>query len=173
MKKFSLLSFILLMTIAVILPSCNKDDDGDSSTSSFTLDGTTYTLSKGFIADFGDNLNGSYDFDIFLTSDGISRGGLGLTGMGDYVYIDLNTGLETGLEAGTYTFSTDREAFTFVDSDVYTNYDLTNFTGDVTDVTGGTVEIELNGSDVTITFNLEIAGGSTVTGTYEGSLEDL
>lgn len=171
MKKLNLLPFILLFAFAVILPSCSNDDDDDATSNSFTFNGNTVDIVNGFLFPFGDNGNGSFDFDVYLTTDGITQGGaFGLTGIGDLVYLDLNSGSSTGLESGTYSWSSSRDPFTIVDGLVASDFDVTTNSGTSTDATGGTVEVEVNGNEVTLTIDLETTSGSRITGFYNGVL---
>ncbi len=174
MKNFNLLPFILLLAIAVILPSCSKDDD-DSTTNSFTFDGTTSNIANAFAFPFGSNgtVNGSetFDIDIYLASEGITKGNEGLDGTGDFLYLDLNSGSST-LESGTYRWSNDRRALSIVDAEAGRDYDITNFSGSSVDATSGSVEVEVSGSEVTLTINLESSDGSPITGSYKGSLRE-
>lgn len=169
MKTLKFLPLIVLLVAAFSMTSCNKDDDSGTSENSFTFDGTTYTFARGYIEDFGSNGNGSFDWDVFLVSDGITLNSGFLTGVGDLVYIDLNTSSETGLVSGTYTFNTQRDAFTFVDGTIGIGFDLSTQSGTTAEITGGTVDIDANGNNVTIDFNLDTVSGS-LSGNFSGNL---
>ena len=183
MKKFNLLSFLLLFTVALVLPSCSDDDDDDgSSSSSFVFDGNTIEVENGFIANIGPNgeINGTetFDFDVFLTDENISAGGtFGITGTGDFITLDLNTNSSMGLVAGTYNFSSSREAFSIVDGVVRTEFNTTTNSGTLSGITlsanAGSVEVDINGSEVTLTVDLDLSDGSTLTGSYQGELEGI
>ncbi len=174
MKKFTFLAFLGVLSLSILLPSCNKDDD-NSISNEFLLNGNNYALSKGFIEDFGDNGNGSYDFDVVLTSSSINYSDAtgDYSGTGDLIYLDLNSSSETGLVSGTYNYSSNRSALTFVDAQVATDFNALTLTGDTFEVVGGTVEIEINGNEVTIDFNLTLAGNNTVEGNYKGTLRPI
>ena len=167
--------FVLFLALGVISTSCNKDDDGDSSSAnSFTLDGTSYDLANGFLTDFGDNGNGSFDFDVTLTSSSITADGTTgyFTGTGDIVYLDLNSSSADGLVAGTYNFANNRDVFTLVDGTVGTEVDASNGDGTSFDVTAGTVEVAINGSSTSFDFTLTLSNNEIVTGSWEGVLVD-
>lgn len=169
------LVFFLVGAVALLsYTGCNKDDD-DGARNEFVLNGTTYALEKGFIQNYGDNGNGSYDFDITLTSGDINYSDAQqvFSGTGDFIYLDLNTSLETGLVAGTYNFSSDRNAFTIVDGTVGTDYDLAIGTGEDFDVIGGTVDIELDGNETRVSWSVSISNGTTVTGEFKGILRSI
>lgn len=167
--------FFLLASFAILAyTGCNKDDD-DALRSEFVLNGTTYSLAKGFIEDYGANGNGSFDFDVTLTSSGVnySEAQGTFSGMGDFVYLDLNSSLETGLVAGTYNFSSDRNAFTIVDGAIGTDYDLNLGTGEDFTVNGGSVEVELIGNETRFSWSLNISNGTIVTGDFQGILRPI
>lgn len=170
MKHFTQLTFLLAILTLTLTTSCKKDDDKSSSIS---FAGESYSLDKGFLSNYGDNGNGSYDFDVLLTTDGINYSDIEgeFTGTGDGVYLDLNTSSANGLVSGTYTYSSDRDAFTFVDAFVFSDYNLDDFTvGQDFEVIGGEVTIEVDGSNYTIEFDLTLSDNSTSTGKYEGGL---
>lgn len=154
---------------------CNKDDDdmGDQIKNEFTYDGTTYAITKGYLNDVGGNLNNSHDWDIFLVTEGVGKSGFSLTGMGEIVYLDLNTDSSTGLVAGTYNWASVRDAFTIVPgSEVFLDYNLDTFSGTKVSFTDGTVDIAIDGAETTVTFTLT-ADGKTLSGEWKGTLEDI
>ncbi|MEL6837539.1 MAG: hypothetical protein AAFP77_31310 [Bacteroidota bacterium] len=172
MKRYLL--FALSLSVLFLYSSCNKDDD-DSVRNEFTLNGDSYQLAKGFMTEYGSNGNGSFDFDVELTSSTVNYNDFdgSFSGTGDVIYFDLNTSLETGLVNGTYNFSSDRNAFTFVDGAVATNYDADTESGDVFAVVGGSVEIEIRGNETYFSWNLTISNGTTVTGEFQGILRNV
>lgn len=127
------------------------------------------------MTEYGPNGNGSFDFDVELTSSGINYNDFdgSFSGIGDIIYLDLNTSLSSGLVTGTYNFSSDRNAFTFVDGGVATDFDSATATGDVFAVVGGTVEIEIKGNETYFSWNLTISNGTTVTGEFQGILREV
>ena len=163
------------MVAFTVFSGCNKDDDDMGVKNEFTYDGTTYSLANGYLSSLGSNGNGTFDYDIFLTTAGITKGGpAGLMGMGDYVYLDLNSISTTGLVAGTYNWSNTRTDFTIVPgSATYLNYDFTTFSGTTLNATAGTVDVAINGTETTVTFSLTFTGGKTLTGEWKGVLEDI
>jgi hypothetical protein len=172
MKNY--LFFLLGLSVLLVYSGCNKDDD-DGVSNKFVLNGESYALSKGYIEDYGANGNGSYDFDITLTSSDINYSdaqGL-FSGTGDFIYLDLNSSLASGLVEGTYSFSSTRDAFTLVDGTVGTNYDLMVFTGEDFSVVGGSVDIEIKGNETYISWNLTISNGTMVTGEFQGILREI
>ncbi|NNE27503.1 MAG: hypothetical protein HKN09_11730 [Saprospiraceae bacterium] len=169
MKFKALLSSLLLVGTLIMFYSCGSDDDSNGS---FTFDGNNYTLSAGLIEDYGSNGNGSWDYDVTLVSDGISFANDELTGTGDFVYLDLNTSSNGGLESGTYNWSSTRGPLTIVSATVGLDFNVETLSGTGVNLTGGSVTVDVSGQDVTITLNLE-ATGMLLTGTYSGPLEEL
>lgn len=164
---------LLVLASTLVFSSCSKDDDDDKGTSSsFTYDGTTYSLDKGFLLDVGPNLNGSYDFDVILVSEGVSAGLRGFSGNGEGIYFDLNTSSDMDLVDGTYNYATDRAPFTFVDgTSAVLDYDFEKEEGEEVFVNGGAVNVKVDGDTYEFEFNLETPDGKTIQGTYRGKLE--
>lgn len=156
--------FMLLLAVAVTSVSCNKDDEDSTPRNSFTYDGTTFEVERGFITTFGDNGNGSFDWDILLVTEGINIEDGDFAGEGTGLYLDLNTSSETGLVDGTYTFDANMR-----DALIMTDAFLTTVIGATTtevQATGGTVTID--GND--ISFDLTTVGGQTIEGSFDGTL---
>lgn len=114
----------------------------------FSYDGKTYNLDKGFIENFGVNSeNGSYDFDVYLVSDSIhySIPDEDFIGIGDMIYLDLNTSSENGLVAGTYKFSNNRDTFTLVDGLVGIKMDINTEEGEeLVEIATGEVDVSIS-----------------------------
>ncbi|MFB0903933.1 MAG: hypothetical protein QMB11_06105, partial [Nonlabens sp.] len=95
MKNFKLVSLIFIIVLGTFTTSCDNDDDAVpvAIVNEFTYQGTAYNLSQGILQDYGDNGNGSYDFDIILFSDDFTIDLVNdeITGRGDAVYLDLNS----------------------------------------------------------------------------------
>ncbi|MEO0787461.1 MAG: hypothetical protein AAFY36_02300 [Bacteroidota bacterium] len=165
--------FFALLAIAIVpFTGCGNDDDSDGSTQNqFTFNGTSYNIANGFLEEFGSNGNGSFDWDVYLVSSGISVSGADLTGTGDLVYLDLNTDSSEGLVEGTYNFSNDRDNLTIVDGTVGVDFDLSGGGGTFAAVTGGTVTVDIDGNQTTISFNLTTNSGGNLTGNWRGTLQ--
>ena len=159
-----------------VFSGCEKDEEPAEPMiqNEFTYDGTSTELAKGFLNNFGRNLNNTYDWDIFLTTEGISKNGSRFAGEGSYLYLDVNTDSADGLVAGTYNWANTRENFTVVPGTVLSiDHNFSTQAGTTVRATGGTVEIAIDGMETTITFNLTMENGKTVTGEWEGILEDI
>jgi hypothetical protein len=159
MKK--IISTFLLFTISIfILQSCDSDDDGNPAldlNNEISIDGTIYTMDgMAVLQSYGANNDGSYDRDIEIFSNNL------------FVEFDLNTDSETGISDGTYSYSEIRQAFTFynVEIEIQENNSTTAF-----NIQQGTVIINNESSDVSITFNLVAQDGTEIIGQWSGVLE--
>ncbi|MDP5078062.1 MAG: hypothetical protein NWQ19_08205 [Nonlabens sp.] len=170
----NLKSILLFVFAAITLISCDKDDDNGAAVvaNEFTYQGVTYPLTKGILESFGENENGSFDFDISLFSDGIILDvpNETVTGSGQAVYLDLNSNSMNGLVNGTYNFAIERDAFTIVDGFVATEIDVATQTFVAAQVTAGNVVLTINNGQYTILFNLQDAAGEDIVGSYQGTL---
>jgi len=96
-----------------------------------------YSLnSTGILEDYGENDNGSFDWDVELFGSEVN------------VYLDLNTNSADGLVEGTYTYSNVREAFTFVDGEIEFNDESASY-----DLEESTIEIDVDGDTISIEFS--------------------
>ena len=173
MKKLTFLS--LIVTLVLGINSCKKDEDSTPD-NYFQYENTKYELNAGYLEYYGSNLNDSYDYDVFLVSSGIqwSQSEEDFMGTGNLVYLDLNTSSEAGLINGTYTYSSEREAFTFVDGQAAIDIDLSSLlSGTYLEISGGTIEIKVEDGVVTLDFDLTTSTNKTVTGHYKGTLQLL
>ena len=158
------------MASSILISSCKKDEKNKNE---FKFDGSTITLDKGFIEDYGENFDGSYDFDVWLFSENINFVDDELTGSGDGIYLDLNTADQTGLEEGTYIWSEDRAKFTIVDGGAILNADILMETGEEIIFTNGSVDISFDGDKTVLEFDMITEGNKTLTGKFKGVLEKI
>ena len=150
-------SILFLAVTSLTFQSCSDDDDNGGSSlnlnNEVSIDGTVYTLDDGgYLESYGINTDGSYDWDVTIEST---------TGLA--VYFDLNTNSETGLVAGTYTYSETRTEFSYVYSEFY---------GDGIDYTAseGTIVVTIDGDTTGFVFNLTANDGSEIEGEWSGVL---
>ena len=173
----ALLGLILLATVSLTFTSCGDDDDTVDLENRMVIDGTSYDLEAGFFTDFGDNGNGSFDFDLWVSDDAISVQNGTLTGTGNGLYLDLNSGVETGLESGTYTFAVNRAPFTIVaGSAAFTNFNFNTASGTQIAVTSGTAVLNITGNTYDIDFDLMGLNGINqveITGNYSGVVQEF
>ncbi|MEL7377634.1 MAG: hypothetical protein AAFN65_11795, partial [Bacteroidota bacterium] len=76
-----------------------------------------------------------------------------------------------GLVEGTYNFSSNRDNLTIVDGTVGVDFDLSGGGGTFAAVTGGTVTVDIDGNQTTISFNLTTSSGGNLTGNWRGTLQ--
>jgi hypothetical protein len=169
MKK-ALFVLLTLGAFVFITPGCKKDNN-DEPKNEFTYDGSKYSLSKGFIKDFGSNGNGTFDWDVYLTTDGVTVSGGLLTGVGNLIYLDLNGMSSTGIESGTYTWSATRENFTIVGATMGIDFNFVSLQGTYESGTSGTATVTQDGTETKIEFSLTFTNGNTVSGQWKGTLE--
>jgi len=168
MKHLKIALFLLLVSF-VVLNSC---EDDSTPKNYFKYDGKTYSLSDGYIEDYGAN-NGSFDWDVYIVSSKLNYNGDWFTGTGQVIYLDLNTSWENGLVSGTYTYSAERSTFTFVDGGVGINFNMDTETGTIVEIIGGTVEITITANEVLFEFNLIAEAGKTIKGRFKGVLTEI
>lgn len=157
MKKLTKLFTVLMVSMlaaAVGLTSCSDDDDNGNA-NEIKIDGKTLDLTKGEIAYYGP-WEDSYNYDITLLSSSLSLNDMdGISGTGDIIYFESFTAAEE-LKAGTYIYSEDVRPGTFDMGSIYINY---NASTDEVDhyymVSGGSYTVSMDGSNYTITFNLQ------------------
>lgn len=162
-----------LIASVFLLNSCEKEDvrtsSGSGSSNYFLYDGQRYNLDKGFIENFGDNGNGSYDFDVYLVSDSINYSipDEDFVGVGDIIYLDLNTSSEDGLVDGAYKFSNDRDTFTLVDGLVGIKMDINTEEGkELVEIAAGEVDVSISGNNTTLDFDLTTTTNKRVRGKF-------
>ena len=199
MKTLRFLAFFLALTCSILSTQsckdackdviclnegiCNEGDcdctDGftglncENNNNSFTINDSTYILTAGYLEEYGVNPDGSFDFDITLTSSGVTESGGDLFGSGAFVYLDLNTMSENNLDDGTYTYSDgERKAFDLSDGVFSPSFDFSTGAGGANSITGGTVEVKVVGPVVTVDFDLQSPTGNVV-GNYSGTLKPI
>jgi hypothetical protein len=178
MKNFKLITLIFIIVLGTFTTSCDNDDDAVAPAAivnEFTYDGTTYSLSQGILEYYGDNGNGSYDFDISLFSDGFTIDLVNgeFTGRGDGVYLDLNSDNMADLSDGTYIFDINRDAYVISAAGIYIDFDAQSQTGTPITASSGEVILTKSGDEYTVNFDLFTASGAAVTGQYTGTLGRL
>ncbi|WP_040278879.1 hypothetical protein [Psychroserpens damuponensis] len=163
MKKF-IYSILFLAVSLTTLQSCDSDDDssdpGNDFSNEVSIAGTVTNLSpSASLFSYGENGDGSFDWDVTLSST---------TANGLNIYFDLNTNSVDGLVAGTYTYSNSRAEFTYVDLEVYTNDDTSDY-----NVQEGTVVIAISGENTSMTFNLVATDGTPIVGQWTGQFDSF
>ncbi len=172
-------TFFAILTVLSI-SSCSSDDDGGSNeirfgtgTGQVTVNGSDFTLDKGLILDYGQNLGeDTYNFDIELASGDLTIDqNLGPQGVGNYLYLELHSDQSSNLKNGTYTYGFDSVDLSLTDAELEVNYDFeTGDSDEFYNVTDGTVELSRSGNTYTLNFDLEVNGSQSLTGSYVGTL---
>ena len=175
MKKL-IKSTLLITIIGAVIFGCSEDNKTEEVSptlgGSFTVKGKSYELTKGFVVDEGG------EYDIILTSSGISAdpaGGDDLLGTGDLVSIIVISPSDTSFEPGTFTYdgSENKVKNTIEFSTAKINAKVESDTADVElKATGGSATVSLSGDIYTVTFNLTTSTDS-FEGTYTGTLTEL
>ena len=81
----------LVVAMVVALGSCSFIL-GVLIPNEFVIDGTSYEVTKAYAVNWGLNVDGNYDIEIYLVPDTISIGSDGfLIGQGDYAWFWINT----------------------------------------------------------------------------------
>jgi hypothetical protein len=166
------LNWLILFVLFGLFNSCEEESKPKKY---FKYNGKTYKLDRGFFMDWGSNDNGSYDYDIWFISQSIKVDPVTdeFSGVGEIIYLDLNTSSEHGFVGGTYNFSQERLAFTFVAGVVGIDTDIETEEGTILQITGGTIEITVLDNGALIEFTLDTATGKSVTGKFKGNLDEI
>ncbi len=157
----------------------NGDDDNGDAENYFSYDGNTYSLANGFMVEWGQYFGEGYEFEVLLFSEGIQFiEEEGFTGTGNAVLFDLASPDQDGPAAGTYTFDDDDEdpsgdPFTFFWADIILNFDIEEETGTLIGIVEGTIEVEINGSNYSLSLDLVAEDDKPVTGHFSGQLKML
>ncbi len=167
--KIRYLYIFAFITAVILISSCNKDKVEIKK--EFTYENQTYVLDKGYIEDFGKNDNESYDFDVFLFSEGIVVKEMEPTGKGHAIYFDLNSPISTGLAKGKYTYNSERDAFNYTNAGAILNADISSETGEEIDVMSGDINISFNDDKTILKFNLKTTDNKSLIGEFEGILQ--
>jgi len=158
----------LLLTAILLLHSCKKDESGPENFLKYN--DLTYEITKGYLENYGE-YGGVYNYDVILTSTGITLTEDGPSGVGNIAYFEMYSSSSTDLAAGTYTFSASAiNANTFDEGLVGLDFDLANEVGTSLELVGGTIEVSKTGSTYEINITGVLATGKTVTGRYKGTL---
>lgn len=173
-----LLPVISCVVISMFISSCGKDDEGIPNR--LIIDGTAYTLSKGYIAGYGveEDANGNLGsvYEVLFASSGITFDGDNLSGTGQILYMALFSRSTIELAAGTYNVRD-----TFLEGSVLESVAADgNFTtGSFSDygITEGTLTISKSGNNWVFQFDFTAttSGGATVEvkGSFSGTLEEI
>jgi len=180
MKNLKLILLAIVVSLAGV--SCSSDDDDNnnnnnnngSSSNSMNIEGVESDISEAVLIEYGENEDGSYDWDVVLLGEGLIVNNQDLDGSGATLYLDLNTNNADGLRAGTYTFSPnyEREEFTWVAIEGCQNSDGLECQSGFSQGQDGTVVITGSGSNTTIEVTVTTNGGN-ISANYTGGFISL
>lgn len=177
MKNFKVV-VALVMSIAAI--SCSSDDDNNNNNNNtsnnvMSIAGEEFDIAAAGLENYGENEDGSYDWDVYLLGDGITINSSTPVGQGATIYLDLNTNSADGLVAGTYTYANERAPFTWVVADACASFNTSNFscTSGSYSASAGTVVITGSGNNTTIEVNLTDTSGASITASYTGGFSSI
>jgi len=171
MKNLKLILLAIVVSLAGV--SCSSDDDNNddngSSSNSMNLDGEEFDISAAVLIEYGENEDGSYDWDVVLLGEGLIVDNEELDGSGATLFLDLNTNNADGLTPGTYNFSPnyEREEFTWVAIEGCQNSDGFDCQSGYSQGQDGTVVITGSGSNTTIEVTVTTNGGN-ISANYTG-----
>jgi hypothetical protein len=185
---------LLVIAILFLLASCSDDPSSSanagSGSSSFSLPSDvadSLSLSQLALSYYGDwDAAGSYNTDVELVSGGFDLENEDPTNI-DYIYLELWDSSPTiAVDPGTYTFDLDNNSNGYISHvavatgltyDSATDEETWEYSaapagyygGSADDtIVSGTVVVAVSGSTYTFTFDLTLADGGSISGTYTG-----
>ena len=175
MKNLKLILLAIVVSLAGVSCSSSDDDNnngngnGGTSANSMNLDGEEFDISAAVLIEYGENEDGSYDWDVVLLGEGLIVDNEELDGSGATLFLDLNTNNADGLTPGTYNFSPnyEREEFTWVAIEGCQNSDGFDCQSGYSQGQDGTVVITGSGSNTTIEVTVTTNGGN-ISANYTG-----
>lgn len=175
MKNFKIA--VIALVVSMVAISCSSDDDNNNTSSNNVMNiaGEEYDISAAGLENYGENSDGSYDWDVYLFGDGITLNNSTPVGQGAYLYLDLNTNNADGLVEGTYTYADERAPFTWVFADACGSFNTSNFncaSGNYS-ASAGTVVISGSGNNTQIEVNLTDTSGASITASYTGGFSNI
>ena len=178
--KYITLTVAMMAVLLTLVTGCKKDSDNTAPIlGHFIYDGSSYSLSQGFIIGYGPSDTTSFGIDLVLMSSGltiIESGGTAttVTGNGEVFGLSLFSTTQTLLEPGNYTFGLSQEAGTCTDGFLFIQYDPKNDEVVKQDaITGGTLVVTKVGDQYDLTMNMTTYLGKTTTANFKGTLSYL
>ena len=168
---------IAILLLSLIVGGCKKDKE-ETVKNYFNYNGTEFTLSKGFLENYGKSAaDEGNNIDLTLLSSAytihVKNGEVdSISGTGDALYFEMFTSLPDKLDVRDYLYD-ETESFaagTFDIGMVGMGFNMDTETGSNFDITGGKVSVTSNGSEYEITINCTTSNGKTITGYYKGPL---
>lgn len=172
----NLKTFLLLAFISLTIISCNKDDDGDSGSSSsnfLKVGNKEYKLKAGSLEYYGEDLEGVSNFDVSLVTSNVTvvEGEIFPSDETfSAIYFELFTSNASNLEEGVYNFNTSGAANTFEYADIIIDATLSDVEPIYYEVSSGSFEVLDSGNNYNFKFQGKTADGQNFSGAYKGSL---
>jgi len=173
MKNLKTILIVAFVSLAII--SCNKDDDGGSSSSnSMKLGAKNYQLKAGVLENYGEFETGVYNFDVTLVDSEIANVDgeiLPTEETFNGIYFELFTSNSNNLDEGVYQFSTSGNANTFEFAGIIVNGSLDEEEeATFYEISSGSFEVLDNGNSYKFEFEGKTTDGQDFSGSYKGSL---
>lgn len=180
------IKFFYLLFVVLTLSACNGNDDDSSNDDNndnqgigqFTIDNSSFDLSKGFRSPVFEDEPGLYYQNVLLSSDGFNlnttAGDNPLTGTADAIFIELYSSSDNAPITGTYNVTdTDENP-----GDAYVYYAINyNIDADTIDdeeeIESGSLTITQNSDgsySVSLTNGVVDITGQDFTVTYDGDI---
>lgn len=183
MKKLNLLIGIL---IGLTILSCSSDDDNQTGTpqaeSEFTINGTDYSISNGFILSAFDGTNNSRHAIYLLNGTILNNEWFGegcdfSNNLTQGVIFNITSNSISELADGTYNYQLITNEPSLNDTDISTNIVVENncviSSNDIDEdqINSGSLTIARSNDIYTLTFSFETTDFGTVSGNYIGELQ--
>jgi hypothetical protein len=175
MKK---LFFALFLVTGVLMFQSCQDDDKKSPSNELSYGGEKIkivTILRDMDPEVEEGQNGQdvYFHELYLLSAGFTYDTENLYGEGDALHLTALSNSPDNILAGVYSFGIEALLPGFMDAELYMNYNADNETSDaVHHAESGTMTIDKDGGEYTITFSLMLDGKS-LTGTYRGQMTEF
>ncbi|MDX2136264.1 MAG: hypothetical protein SFV52_15885 [Saprospiraceae bacterium] len=173
MKTFNFYLYWVIALALITVSACKKDDDDPANY--ISIFDKNYTLSKGYISDYIENANSTYNYRVFLMTDSLDYNLVsgGLIGKGTVIFMEINTSSPGGITSGTYNYSDTGNAFTFK-AEIGLE---TAFTGGgggmLVIIAGGSIDIVVDGQETEFILDLTTNNNKKVTGRFKGNLTEI
>ena len=162
--------FCLLLTIAC------KEDEEDAPANVLRYDDKAYTIVKGYILDFGEDVL-HYNYR-FLLTDGIADIGTVSVENGNVLLVaDLFSSGTAGFQTGSFQFNdtgnvSGKNYFEYAAITTDTNQDgVLNDEDQTFNATAGTIVVSGAPGNYTLDYNITLENGKTAYGKYSGAFE--